>query len=73
KLRASFAVNIGGDRAVAGFTQRKASGNAVFDTRAQSTMQGTVGAELPPPPPLYPDILGSSISVTFAGRDDECK
>jgi len=73
KLRASFAVNISGERAVAGFTQHKASGNAVFDTRAQSTMQGTVGAELPPPPPLYPDILGSSISVTFAGRDDECK
>lgn len=73
KLRASFTVNISGDRTVAGFTERKASSNGVFDTRAQSTMQGTVGAELPPPPPLYPDILGTSIAVTFAGRDDECK
>jgi hypothetical protein len=73
KLRARFMVNIGGERAVAGFTQLKPSGNAVFDTRAQSTMQGAVGAELPPPPPLYPDILGSSLPITFAGSDDQCK
>ena len=73
KLRSSVAVNVGGDRSVAGFSVGRASGNAVFDARVQSTMQGTVGAELPPPPPLYPDILGSSVSVSFQGRDDECK
>ncbi len=73
KLRSSFTANIGGDRTVAGFSTRKQSGNAVFDQRAQSTMQGAVGAELPPPPPLYPDILGSSLPITFSGRDNECK
>jgi len=73
KLKASVTVNIGADRAVTGFSVRHPSGNALFDTRVDSTMQGTVGAELPPPPPLYPDILSSSESITFRGRDDECK
>jgi hypothetical protein len=73
KLRASVSASVGGDRSVAGFSVGRASGNALFDSRVQSTMQGTVGAELPPPPPLYPDILSSTVSLTFAGRDDECK
>jgi hypothetical protein len=73
KLRASFTVNVGGDRTVTGFSARKPSGNATFDARAQSTLQGTVGNELPPPPPLYPDILEESLAVTLKGSDDECK
>jgi hypothetical protein len=73
KLRSSVSASVGGDRSVAGFSVGKTSGNALFDSRVQSTMQGTIGAELPPPPPLYPDILSSSVSLTFAGRDEECK
>ncbi len=73
KLRSSVTASVGGDRSVAGFSVNKASGNALFDARVQSTMQGTVGAELPPPPPLYPDILSSTVSLSFPGKDDECK
>jgi hypothetical protein len=73
KLSASVSVNVGGERAVASFSIAKPSGNATFDARVQSTMQGTVGAELPPPPPLYPDILGSVIRTRFVGRDADCK
>jgi len=58
----------GGNTLPAGFSIVRASGNATFDAKVQSTMQGTVGEELPPPPPLYPDILNSSVSLTFAGR-----
>lgn len=72
KLSASVTVNVGGDRSVSGFTVGRASGNANFDGRVQSAMQGTVGAELPPPPPLYPDILGSSLSIRLA-RHEKCE
>lgn len=73
KLSASVSVSVSGDRSVGSFSVVRPSGNATFDARVQSTMQGSVGAELPPPPPLYPDILGSSISTRFVGRDSECK
>jgi len=72
KLSASVSVNVSGERAVGSFSIARPSGNATFDARVQSTMQGTVGAELPPPPPLYPDILGSVIRTRFVGRDAEC-
>ena len=73
KLRAAVSANVGGDRSVASFSVGRPSGNALFDARVQSTMQGTIGAELPPPPPLYPDILSTAVSLTFAGRDEACK
>ncbi len=72
KLSASVVVSVGGDRSVTSFNVGRASGNALFDGRVQSTMQGTVGAELPPPPPLYPDILGSSLSIRLA-RIEKCE
>jgi hypothetical protein len=68
QLSAGVAANIGGDRSVTGFSVTRASGNATFDAKVQSTMQGTVGQELPPPPPLYPDILGTVFSVRFSGQ-----
>jgi hypothetical protein len=73
KLSASVLANVGGDRSVTSFSIRRPSGNAVFDARVQSVMQGTVGAELPPPPPLYPDILGSVVMPTFSGRAAKCE
>ena len=72
KLSASVSVSVGGDRSVGGFTVGRASGNADFDARVQSTMQGAVGAELPPPPPLYPDILGTSLNIRLA-RVEKCE
>ena len=73
KLRSSVAVNVGGDRTVTSFSVRSASGNAIFDARVQKVMQGVVGAELPPPPPLYPDILGSVVSPVFSGHAAKCE
>jgi hypothetical protein len=72
KLSASVRVNVGGDRSVQGFTVGRASGNADFDARVQSTMQGAVGAELPPPPPLFPDILETTLSIRLA-RTEKCE
>jgi hypothetical protein len=68
KLSAGVVANVGGDRTVAGFSVARASGNAVFDGKVQATMQGTIGQGLPPPPPLYPDILGTSVSLRFSGQ-----
>jgi hypothetical protein len=67
KLRASVAAAVGGERTVTGYSLVKASGNPVFDARVKATLDGIVSgaAELPPPPPNYPDILGTSISVAF--------
>jgi hypothetical protein len=73
RLRSSVAVNVGGDRTVAGFSIRSPSGNAIFDARVQKVMQGVVGAELPPPPPLYPDILGSVVNPVFSGQAAKCE
>jgi hypothetical protein len=67
KLRASASVNVSGSRTVSGYSLAKASGNEIFDARVKATLDGIVsgGAELPPPPPNYPDILGTSLSVAF--------
>jgi hypothetical protein len=72
KLGVSVAVQVGGDRRVTGYSIIGASGNTVFDQRARSTMDRVVGEELPPPPPLYPDILGTTQAVRFSGRDAQC-
>jgi hypothetical protein len=72
-LSAAVAANVGGDRSVTGFSVVRPSGNSVFDARVQSVMQGVIGAELPPPPPLYPDILGSVVRPTFSGRAAKCE
>jgi hypothetical protein len=73
KLSSGVSATVNPDRTVGGFTVTRPSGNAIFDARVQSTMQGTVGAELPPPPPLYPDILPPVITPRFTGKDSECK
>lgn len=66
-LRASVAINIGADRTVTGFTITKPSGNATFDDEVRSSLQAVVssGAELPSPPPNYPDILKSTESLSY--------
>jgi hypothetical protein len=67
KLRASVAASVGGDRTVTSYGITKPSGNAIFDQRVEATMAAIVSqhSELPPPPPNYPDILGTSINVAF--------
>lgn len=66
-LKGTVVVQIGPDRTVTNFSLTKPSGNATFDEELRSTMAGIVasGAELPPPPPMYPDVLGSSQAFSF--------
>ena len=65
KLRATVVANVGGERSVTGYSIVKPSGNAIFDGRVKSTLDSIVGsgAELPPPPPNYADILTTSLAV----------
>jgi hypothetical protein len=73
KLSSAIAATVGPDRTVTGFTVVRASGNAAFDAKVQATMQGIVGQQLPPPPPLYPDLqIGSSVHPTFSGGGVKC-
>lgn len=72
KLSSGVAVSVGPDRRVTGYTITSPSGNAAFDERVKSTMDRVVGEELPPPPPLYPDILGSTVNPRFSGRSAQC-
>ncbi len=72
KLSVGVAANVGGDRTVTGFTINGSSGNPIFDAKVRSTMQAIVGQQLPPPPPLYPDILGSTVHPRFSGRGAKC-
>jgi TonB C terminal len=73
KLRATVQVQIGADRSVGAYTLTKPSGNSVFDAKVRSTLDGVRGEELPPPPPLYQDILSSSETFTFSGQGAKCE
>lgn len=70
-LRASVAANIGASRQVAGYSITSPSGNATFDAKVRATMDSIVagGAQLPPPPPNYPDILESTVFPVFLGKN----
>ena len=73
KLSAGVAANVGGDRSVSGFSITRPSGNDVFDARVKATMESVVGQELPPPPPLYPDLdIGAVVTPVFSGVGTKC-
>ena len=67
-LNAGVAATVGGDRTVTGYSLTRPSGNPVFDAKVQSTMAGIVGQQLPPPPPLYPEILQGVVTPAFQGK-----
>jgi len=73
KLSAAVAANVGQDRRVSGYSITRPSGNAAFDERVKATMDRIVGEELPPPPPLYPDIVGSTVFPVFSGSSAQCE
>ncbi len=66
-LRAVAAVSVSPDHTVTGYRLAVESGNPVFDEQVRSTLTKIQesGAPLPPPPPLYPELLGSTLSVSF--------
>jgi TonB C terminal len=72
KLGASVVVTVGGDRSVGGYTVVKPSGNPSFDANVRSMLDGARGEQLPPPPPLYPDILGQSLPLRLSGQNAKC-
>ncbi len=72
-LATSAVVQVGGDRSITGFSITSPSGNAEFDSKVRGTLQALQGSQLPPPPPLYPDILGSTVSTSFRGNRADCK
>jgi hypothetical protein len=72
KLGASVVVSVGGDRSVAGYSVVKPSGNPSFDANVRSMLDGARGEQLPPPPPLYPDILGQSLPLRLSGQNAKC-
>jgi hypothetical protein len=72
-LRSSVTASISPDGTVSGFSVGAPSGNGTFDGRVQSTMQAVVGQQVPPPPPLYPDILPPSLALGFLGKNQQCQ
>ncbi|MGC4063219.1 MAG: TonB C-terminal domain-containing protein [Polyangiaceae bacterium] len=69
-LRASVVVSIGSDRQIVSYSIVKPSGNPTFDERVRSSMDNNVGQQLPPPPPLYPDLLNTNVRPVFQGQCD---
>ena len=67
KLHVTTHVDITPDRKVGGFSIVKPSGDPTFDGEVEATLARiqSSGVELPAPPPMYPDFLGSSLPVGF--------
>jgi hypothetical protein len=73
-LNATATINVGGDRVITGYTLSRASNNEVFDAKVKATLEALVGQELPPPPPLYPDLSpGALIYPTLSGKGAKCE
>jgi hypothetical protein len=72
KLSASAVVTVSGDRNVGGYSLTRPSGNQAFDERVRAALDGARGEALPPPPPLYPDILNESLPVRLTGQYIAC-
>jgi outer membrane biosynthesis protein TonB len=66
-LRAAAVVSVTSDRKVGSFSIVKPSGDPTFDAQVQATLAGaqSSGAELPAPPPMYPEFLAKSQSLMF--------
>lgn len=66
-LSASAIVTTSADRHVTGFSISRPSGNETFDDTVRATLSAiqSSGVELPGPPPLYPDMLGRTLPVSF--------
>jgi hypothetical protein len=73
KLRCSVAASVGPDRNVTGYSITRPSGNPTFDAKVKATMDAIVGQQLPPPPPLSPDVVKSTYYPSFSGANAPCK
>jgi hypothetical protein len=73
KLVARSVVTIAGDRTVSGYSFTGPTGNAAFDERVRAALDSARGETLPPPPPLYPDLLNASLPIGFSGQQIKCE
>lgn len=71
-LSAAVTVQVDGERAITAATITAPSGNAVFDARVRATLDALRGQVLPPPPPLYPDIVRQAITPRLSGAGVDC-
>ncbi|HET7545312.1 MAG TPA: TonB C-terminal domain-containing protein [Polyangiaceae bacterium] len=72
-LSAAASISVGSDRTITGATMSRASNNADFDARVKTALDNFVGQQLPPPPPLYPDLSpGSLLTPSFSGKTAPC-
>jgi hypothetical protein len=66
-------ITVGQDRTITGYTLSSSSNNAAFDAKVKATLDGVVGQQLPPPPPLYPDLTpGTLVTPSFSGKNQPC-
>jgi hypothetical protein len=75
-LHATARVTVTADRKVGGFSIERPSGDPTFDGEVQATLARiqASGVELPAPPEMYPDMLGTSRDVGFAcNRRRDCE
>ncbi len=66
-LRATAMVTVTPERKVGSFSIVKPSGDPTFDGEVEATLSRiqSSGAELPAPPPMYPEMLAKSQSFSF--------
>jgi hypothetical protein len=66
-LRATVVITVTPDRKLAGFSIVAPAGNATFDSEVTNTLAAiqSSGAELPAPPPMYPEFLSRSTRFQF--------
>jgi len=72
-LSSGAQITVGADRTITGYSVSRPSNNAMFDAKVKATLDGVVGQQLPPPPPLYPDLSpGTLLSPSFSGKAAPC-
>ncbi len=71
KLTANVTARLNSEREVTGYSLEP-SGNELFDQRVRAAMELHVGQTVPPPPPNYPDLLGSKVLTQFQGKNEKC-
>jgi TonB C terminal len=71
RYRVGATVQLSSDRHVSGYSIAP-SGNAAFDAAARGALESSKGNQIPPPPENYPDVVQSSIHLTFVCRENRC-
>jgi len=69
-LKATAEATLGSDLFVTSVRIISSSGNAVFDGHVTTAINNKVGQAVPPPPPLYPDLLQNVIRTEY--RSSQC-